>query len=83
MRTTIKEAISSVLEEKRLTQKELAKELGVSEATVSNYLKHDAYPALRVAAVVLDRWGYFCEPYTDRALHREVAKLTERMKNES
>lgn len=46
---TIGELISLSLEEKGMTQKQLAKELGVSQSRVSVYISGRAEPTLRIA----------------------------------
>ena len=46
---TIGELISLSIEEKGMTQRELAKELGVSPSRVSDYISGRAEPTLRIA----------------------------------
>lgn len=46
---TIGELISLSIEEKGMTQKQLAKELGVSPSRVSDYITGRAEPTLRIA----------------------------------
>lgn len=46
---TIGELISLAIEEKGMTQKQLAKELGVSPSRVSDYISGRAEPTLRIA----------------------------------
>lgn len=46
---TIGELISLSIEEKGMTQKQLAKELGVSPSRVSDYISGRAEPTLRIA----------------------------------
>lgn len=46
---TIGELISLSIEEKGITQKQLAKELGVSPSRVSDYITGRAEPTLRIA----------------------------------
>lgn len=46
---TIGELISLSLEEKGMTQKQLAKELGISPSRVSDYISNRAEPTLRIA----------------------------------
>ena len=46
---TIGELISLAIEEKGMTQKQLAKELGVSPSRVSDYITGRAEPTLRIA----------------------------------
>ena len=49
---TIGELISLSIEEKGMTQKELAKELGVSPSRVSDYISGRAEPTLRIARAI-------------------------------
>lgn len=49
---TIGELISLSIEEKGMTQKELAKELGVSPSRVSDYVSGRAEPTLRIARAI-------------------------------
>lgn len=46
---TIGEIISHSIEERGMTQKQLAKELGVSQSRVSDYISGRAEPTLRIA----------------------------------
>ena len=46
---TIGELISLSIEEKGMTQKELAKELGISPSRVSEYINGKSEPTLRIA----------------------------------
>lgn len=48
-RPTIGELISLSIEEKGITQKQLAKELGVSPSRISDYISGRAEPTLRIA----------------------------------
>lgn len=49
---TIGELIRLSIEEKGMTQKELAKELGVSPSRVSDYISGRAEPTLRIARAI-------------------------------
>ncbi|MDE6418102.1 MAG: helix-turn-helix domain-containing protein [Duncaniella sp.] len=49
---TIGELISLAIEEKGMTQKELAKELGISPSRVSDYINGRAEPTLRIASAI-------------------------------
>lgn len=49
---TIGELISLSIEEKGMTQKQLAKELGVSPSRVSDYISGRAEPTLRIARAI-------------------------------
>ncbi len=49
---TIGELISLSIEEKGITQKQLAKELGVSPSRVSDYISGRAEPTLRIARAI-------------------------------
>ena len=49
---TIGELISLSIEEKGMTQKQLAKELGVSPSKVSDYISGRAEPNLRIARAI-------------------------------
>lgn len=49
---TIGELISHSIEEKGMTQKQLAKELGVSPSRVSDYISGRAEPNLRIARAI-------------------------------
>ena len=49
---TIGEFISLSIEEKGMTQKQLAKELGVSPSRVSDYVSGRAEPTLRIARAI-------------------------------
>lgn len=49
---TIGELISLSIEEKGMTQKQLAKELGVSSSRVSDYISGRAEPTLRIARAI-------------------------------
>lgn len=49
---TIGELISLSIEEKGMTQKELAKKLGVSPSRVSDYISGRAEPTLRIARAI-------------------------------
>ncbi len=49
---TIGELISISIEEKGITQKQLAKELGVSPSRVSDYIAGRAEPTLRIARAI-------------------------------
>lgn len=41
--------LTDILREQGMTQKELADEIGVTEATISNYIKKKRFPTLQVA----------------------------------
>lgn len=49
---TIGELISLSIEEKGMTQKQLAKELGVSPSRISDYISGRAEPTLRIARAI-------------------------------
>ena len=49
---TIGELISLSIEEKGMTQKQLAKELGISPSRVSDYISGRAEPTLRIARAI-------------------------------
>ena len=51
--------------------KDVAKILGVSQATISLYRSDKIYPSLRGAAIIYGRYGYQTEPYTELALQSE------------
>ena len=76
---TIKEAIKLILKEHGIKdQAELAYDLNVSQATISNYMNKEMYPALRVAATIYLKYGIPVEPYTLSALEKE-ANIIERL----
>ena len=52
-------------------QYELAKLLKVSQGTISNYSKSNAYPTLMVAGYVYGTYGLQVEPFTKLALEKE------------
>lgn len=54
---TIGELISLSIEEKGMTQKELAKELGVSPSRVSDYINGRSEPTLRIARALCSVLG--------------------------
>lgn len=49
---TIGELISLAIEERGMTQKDLAKELGISPSRVSDYINGRAEPTLRIARAI-------------------------------
>lgn len=51
-RPTVGELISLSIEEKGTTQKQLAKELGISPSRVSDYISGRAEPTLRIARAI-------------------------------
>ena len=68
----ISEAIEKIMIEFRVAdQYEMSKILGVSQGTISNYIKGKTYPSLSVAAKIYGRYGYRVEPYTEKALEKE------------
>jgi transcriptional regulator with XRE-family HTH domain len=71
----IKDAIAIIEEKEKVhNQYKLAKLLGVSQSTISNYKNGKTYPTLDVAALVYKRYGLRCEPFTEEALKREIEK---------
>lgn len=54
---TISELIQLSLEEKGMTQKQLAEEIGVSQARISDYVSGRAEPTLRVARLLCATLG--------------------------
>jgi transcriptional regulator with XRE-family HTH domain len=72
MRALVKDALREVLDKTGMDQRELAKEIGVSPATISNYMNKNLYPILKVAAIIYHKWGYYVEPYTEWAIEREL-----------
>ena len=72
------EAIAKIKEELKLhDQYEVAKTIGVSQGTVSNYMKGTSYPTLSIAAKVYGEYGYRVEPFTEWALQKEWEFLQE------
>jgi DNA-binding XRE family transcriptional regulator len=68
----VREALDIIKEEEGIVdQYELAKMIGVSQPTISNYYKGKSYPNLEVATTIYGRWGYRCEPFTELALEKE------------
>ena len=54
---TISELIQLSLEEKGLTQKQLAAEIGISQARISDYIAGRAEPTLRIARLLCTTLG--------------------------
>jgi len=68
----ISEAIAKIKEQLKLKdQYEVARTLGISQATVSNYMKGKSYPTLSVATKIYGEYGYRVEPFTESALKKE------------
>ena len=72
----IKEALEEIIERENLPdQYEVAKSIGVSQPTISNYKKGRTYPQLDIAALIYGRYGLRCEPFTEQALAIEWERL--------
>jgi DNA-binding XRE family transcriptional regulator len=68
----IREALEKIkAQEKIRDQYELARLIGVSQPTISNYYKGKSYPTLEIASTIYGRWGHRCEPFTEQALQKE------------
>ena len=68
----VKEALEQIKVKEGINdQYEVARTLGVSQPTISNYYKGTSYPNLEVASAIYGRWGLRCEPYTEWALKKE------------
>ena len=68
----INEALELIKKEKGLQdQYDLSRELGVSQATVSNYVNGKSYPTLSVASKIYGEYGHRVEPFTEWALQKD------------
>jgi len=69
----IQEAIAIIQEKEGLHgQEEVAKHLKVSQPTISNYMAGRSQPTLSVAAMIYGMYGIQCEPFTKKALQKEL-----------
>lgn len=57
MADTFKERLALLLQQKKMTQKDLAAKAGVTEAAMSHYLKGDRTPRASVLARIADALG--------------------------
>ena len=72
------EAIESIMGAYNIKdQYAMAKTLGVSQGTISNYIKGTTYPTLLVAARIYGEYGYRVEPFTEKALKKEWEYIKE------
>jgi len=68
----INEALQLIAEEEDTAdQYELAKKIGTSQGTVSNYMKGGTYPNIKVAGFIYGTYGHIVEPFTEKALIKE------------
>jgi DNA-binding XRE family transcriptional regulator len=75
----IKEALEQIkVKEGIKDQYELAKVIGVSQPTISNYYKGHSNPTLEIASTIYGRWGFRCEPFTEMALEKEWERVKNR-----
>jgi len=75
----ISEAMRKIQEQSGITdQYKLAKVVGISQGTISNYLNDKTYPTLEVAARIYKNYGLRVEPYTEWAILEEI-KLQEQI----
>lgn len=71
----IAEALDNIAEtEETKDQYDLAKKVGVSQGTISNYYKGKSYPTLVVAAGIYKNYGHVCEPFTEWAVNNYAEK---------
>jgi len=74
----IVEAIDIIKDKEQIDdQYSIAQIIGVSQGTISNYLKGDKYPNLSVAGNIYLNWELVVEPFTERAVKREAEYLEE------
>lgn len=64
----IHEAIKAIPVENQI---DLAKKLGVAQATISNYANGNVYPQLRVAGRIYGIYEMVVEPFTETAVRLE------------
>ena len=68
----VKDALLKIKDDLKLQdQYDMAKVLGVSQGTISNYMKGKSYPTLLIAARIYGEFGYRVEPFTEDALKKE------------
>ena len=58
-------------------QYSMAETLGVSQGTISNYMKGNKYPNLRTAGKIYGHYGLVVEPFTEKAVKKEWAYIEE------
>jgi len=69
------EALDEIRMEAKISdQRDLAKLLGVSQGTISNYLKGKSEPTKKLAAEIYHKYGFRCEPFTGLALVKYIEK---------
>jgi len=72
IRLNIDEAIKYIMEKYDIVdQYTMAKEIDVSQATISNYIKGNQYPKLVTAARIYHKYNVMVEPFTDKAIIKE------------
>jgi len=61
----ISEALDEIAQEEGTNdQKELAKIIGVTQGTISNYYAGKTDPTKKVAILIFNKYGHRCEPFT-------------------
>ena len=61
----IAEALDEIAQEEGTNdQKELAKIIGVTQGTISNYYAGKTDPTKKVATFIFAKYGHRCEPFT-------------------
>jgi len=58
-------------------QYSVAQMIGVSQGTISNYMKGNKYPNLNVAGTIYMHWGLVVEPFTETAVIKEAEYIKE------
>jgi HTH-type transcriptional regulator/antitoxin HigA len=54
---TVAQLIQLSLEEKNMSQKQLAQEIGISQSRISDYVSGRAEPTLKIARLLCMTWG--------------------------
>lgn len=75
--TNFKDQLQELLKKSNLSQKEFAEKLGVTEATVSRYLKGDREPNLNTLAQIANIFVVSLEELTGAELESSVAEYSE------